>query len=65
LGFSRKLLENEVTGTRVGTPLMQSPEILFGRMYDHGADVWALGCIYYELVTGFPPFLAKSIPMLF
>jgi len=37
--------------TQCGTPLYMSPELCEGREYDRGADVWALGCILYELMT--------------
>ena len=33
-----------------------APEVLAGKPYNHKADVWSLGCIFYELLTGFPPF---------
>ena len=37
--------------TQCGTPLYMSPELCVGKEYDRGADVWALGCILYELMT--------------
>jgi len=39
-----------------GTLYYCSPEILLGRTYGGGVDVWAAGCVMYELVTGVPPF---------
>lgn len=44
-----------------GTPLYMSPEIVEEKPYDHTADLWALGCILYELHTGVPPFYTNSI----
>ena len=35
----------------VGTPCYISPEICEGKMYATKSDIWALGCILYELTT--------------
>jgi serine/threonine protein kinase len=29
-------------------------------MYDHKADVWSIGCLFYELLIGFTPFTGRS-----
>lgn len=47
--------------TLQGTPLYMSPELVEEKPYDHTADLWALGCILYELNTGQPPFYTNSI----
>lgn len=47
-----------------GTPLYMSPELVQECPYDHKADLWALGCILYELHTGLPPFYSNSIVKL-
>ena len=39
---------------------MMAPEVLSGQKYDHTADVWSLGCIFYELMTGFTPFTGTN-----
>ena len=44
-----------------GTPLYMSPELVEEKPYDHTADLWALGCILYELHTGAPPFYTNSL----
>lgn len=61
LGFSRKLQENQIAETGCGTPLMMAPEIYQEKGYGHKADVWSLGCIFYELLIGKVPFPAKSV----
>ena len=40
----------------VGTPQYVSPEILTNSGSSAASDLWALGCIIYQMVTGIPPF---------
>ncbi|KAK2949291.1 putative serine/threonine protein kinase [Blattamonas nauphoetae] len=47
--------------TVCGTPLYMSPEALNEDSYSHSVDIWALGCIAYELVQGTHPFMSSSI----
>ncbi len=44
------------TGAFVGTPRYGAPEIIQGGPVDHRADLYSLGVVAYELVTGQPPF---------
>lgn len=61
LGFARKLEEDKgLAKTKLGTPLVMAPEVLGDREYDHSADVWSLGCIFYEMITGFCPFTGRN-----
>lgn len=61
-GFARAANFNTLVLTSIkGTPLYMSPEIVEERPYDHTADLWALGCILYELAVGTPPFYTSSI----
>ncbi|CAL1543188.1 unnamed protein product [Lymnaea stagnalis] len=61
-GFARGMSANTLVLTSIkGTPLYMSPELVEEKPYDHTADLWALGCILYELFAGTPPFYTNSI----
>eukprot|EP00741_Cyanophora_paradoxa_P015891 tig00020909_g15342.t1 len=56
-GLSKELAHTlELAKTRCGTPAYFSPELMLGREYGPGADVWACGVILFSLVTGAHPF---------
>ena len=46
--------------TLIGTPYYLSPELCEEKPYNDKSDIWALGCILYELCTYKHPFNAKS-----
>lgn len=56
------LLEERRFGERViaGTPEYVAPERILGRVYDHRADIYSLGVIAYELLTGVRPFSGRD-----
>ncbi|KAE9191719.1 hypothetical protein PF004_g21523 [Phytophthora fragariae] len=64
LGIARKLASGDAAATVIGTPLYMAPEVLEGKEYSFSSDVWALGCVLYELCTGKPPFMASTTPQL-
>ena len=48
-----------------GTPNYMAPECVHNQFSDKRSDLWSLGCVLYDLITGFPPFLGASEYLIF
>jgi len=55
-GFSIVIAENQKLNVFCGTPSYMAPEIVNKQEYDFGVDIWALGVLFYKIVTGNFPF---------
>ncbi|CAF4183182.1 unnamed protein product, partial [Adineta steineri] len=61
-GFARNMTMDTMVLTSIkGTPLYMCPELVDEKPYDHSADLWALGCILYEVYHGKPPFFTNNV----
>ncbi|EPT03172.1 hypothetical protein FOMPIDRAFT_1035546 [Fomitopsis schrenkii] len=59
-----KVVWDEQTMTPCGTVGYTAPEIVKDERYSKSVDMWALGCVLYTLLCGFPPFYDESISVL-
>ncbi|KAJ1861670.1 Serine/threonine-protein kinase [Coemansia sp. RSA 989] len=59
-GFARNLPSTALAETLCGSPLYMAPEILHYEPYDARADLWSIGAVTYEIMTGKPPFNANN-----
>jgi serine/threonine protein kinase len=60
-GVARFFNEQQgLMNTQCGTPFFQAPEVLQGQPYDEKADLWSVGIILFQMLTGRLPFPATS-----
>lgn len=59
-GFARMLPTASLAETLCGSPLYMAPEILRHELYGAKVDLWSVGTVIYQLVTGVPPFGANN-----
>ncbi|CAD6442017.1 b208de87-c5a6-45d4-bda2-a6c355b487dc [Sclerotinia trifoliorum] len=62
-GLSKVVWDSQ-TMTPCGTVGYTAPEIVRDERYSKSVDMWALGCVLYTLLCGFPPFYDESIQLL-
>ncbi|KAK4345677.1 hypothetical protein RND71_035853 [Anisodus tanguticus] len=59
-GFARSLQPRVLAETLCGSPLYMAPEIMQLQKYDAKADLWSVGAILFQLVTGKTPFTGNN-----
>ncbi|KAK6306483.1 hypothetical protein J4Q44_G00234080 [Coregonus suidteri] len=59
-GFARHLQCNAMAATLCGSPMYMAPEVIMSQNYDAKADLWSIGTIVYQCLTGKAPFQASS-----
>ena len=64
LGIVKVMRTLPYAQTQVGTPFYMSPEVFKNERYDMKTDVWAVGCILYELMMLHPPFEGNNLHAL-
>ncbi|CAF0816387.1 unnamed protein product [Adineta steineri] len=59
-GFARFLSDGVMAGTLCGSPMYMAPEVIRSLQYDGKADLWSIGTIMYQCLTGKAPFQAQT-----
>uniref|UniRef100_A0A665WN08 non-specific serine/threonine protein kinase n=1 Tax=Echeneis naucrates TaxID=173247 RepID=A0A665WN08_ECHNA len=55
-GFARHLQTDTMAATLCGSPMYMAPEVIMSQNYDAKADLWSIGTIVYQCLTGKAPF---------
>ncbi|ESO08897.1 hypothetical protein HELRODRAFT_74174, partial [Helobdella robusta] len=59
-GFARFLNDGVMAATLCGSPMYMAPEVIMSHRYDSRADLWSVGVIGYQCLTGRAPFHAST-----
>lgn len=65
LGIAKEIKDNECANTVVGSPIYMAPEVFNNVPYNNKSDVWALGCLLYEIVALKPLFNANNVAQIY
>lgn len=63
-GFAKFASGEDLSNTVCGSPLYMAPEIMKNQSYNESVDLWSLGIILWEMLTGKVPYRAKGWPDL-
>jgi serine/threonine-protein kinase ULK/ATG1 len=59
-GLAKTCESDTLLDTICGSPMYMAPEIMKYKKYDTKADLWSLGVIFYQMLTGKTPYTARS-----
>lgn len=60
IDFGSSCFESEKVYTYIQSRFYRSPEVILGMVYNRKIDIWSLGCIVAELITGQPLFIGEN-----
>lgn len=63
-GWSNYVSDEKVRSTYCGTPIYLAPEMIKEIGHDEFLDIWCIGVLTFELLTGFPPFSGSNMSVL-
>jgi eukaryotic-like serine/threonine-protein kinase len=65
IGGSARDHASTTTSTVLGSPYYMPPEQMRAEPVDERSDIWSLGAILFEMLTGRPPFLGETLPEVY
>lgn len=61
--FGNSYFYKKRTGNEIQDRIYRCPEVILDFKYNYASDMWAVGCVVFELLTGYPLFMPNSEPL--